>query len=318
MEFITENGEEYILVSTQTHLDEIGDRIVKQQPFAHQFKFSDGELFLKLLESVQVNYEDFTKKYLHYDAVRKLHISQSEFGHIWISNMGLVPNKKSAKNRAVNACLNQHTVISLLLEKAIEVVKDDKVYDIDSYSFGFLSKLSPAIYHNLVFYIEVFCKAYLSLTGIKPRPRPTHKLSSIYQETVDVMNSYHHDDSLFQVLVLEPLCKFVEHLNKIPGDFKEQFIKYDDNLQDDTVVIFDLAALREIKNLLELSNDFINEYLYDGVDTHYLKSNLYQRMLEKVETEEKKKMIKDLYPHLDKGNNSIAVGAERNMDAIII
>lgn len=309
MEFITEDGEKYILVSKQIHLEEIVNRINEREPFAHQFKFSEGELFFELLESIHINYKDFTTKYFYYDGSRKLHISQSEFGYVWISNMGLVPNKRAAKNRAVNSCLNQYTVISLLLDKAIEVIKDESVYDIDSYSFGYLSRLSPAIFHNLVFYIEVFCKAYLSLTGTPPRPKPTHKLSLIYKETVDVMTNNNHNDSLFQVLVLDPLYKFVDHIHKLPGDFKEQFIKYDDNPQDDTVILFDLVAFHEMKSLLELSSDFIDDYFYLGTDTHYLKTDLLQRMLEKADTEEKKKRINDLYPHLDKDKDNI-VGRE--------
>jgi hypothetical protein len=55
-----------------------------------------------------------------------------------------------------------------------------------------------------------------------------------------------------------------------------------------------------MKHLLELSVDFISEYFYDGAETHYLKSNLYQRMLDKADTKEKKKRIQDLYPHLAK------------------
>lgn len=52
MEFITENGKEYILVSKQAHVEEIVNRMVKQEPFAEQFKFSERDLFIALLESV--------------------------------------------------------------------------------------------------------------------------------------------------------------------------------------------------------------------------------------------------------------------------
>ena len=123
------------------------------------------------------------------------------------------------------------------------------------------------------------------------------------------MTNSNHDDSLFQILVLEPLYKFVDHINQIPGNFREHFIKYDDNPQDDTVILFDLVGLIEMKNLLELSADFIDDYFYMGTDTHYLKPNLYQRMLDKADTEEKKKRIQDLYPHLanKKSNNTIDV-----------
>lgn len=112
------------------------------------------------------------------------------------------------------------------------------------------------------------------------------------------MISNSHDDSLFQILVLEPLYKFVDHLGQIPGDFKEHFIKYDDNPQDDTVILFEVPRLTEMTYLLELTVDFISDYYYTGADTHYLRSNVYQRMLDKADTEEKKARIQALYPHL--------------------
>lgn len=298
MEFITEKGEEYILVSGNANLVELVNRIFEREEFACQFKFSEREFFVTLLDLLKIKYDDFTTKYYHYDASRKLHISESEFGYVWISTIGLVAKNKATKNRAVNSCLNQYTVVSLLFKKAIEVVEDEKVYDIDSYKSGLLSNLSPAIFHNLTFYIEVFCKAYLSLTGTNALHG--HKLSLIYQRTVEVMNSSDHNNSLFQILVLDPLYKFVDHLGKIPGDFKEQFIKYDDNPLDDTVILFELASLNEITTVLELSVDFISEYYYSGAGTHYLRSNVYQRMLDKADTEEKKKRIQDMYPNLVK------------------
>ena len=302
MEFITEKGEEYILVSNSSHLEELVTRISEKERFAYQFKFSERNFFIKLLESLKISYDDFTTKYYHYDASRQLHIGESEFGCVWISTVGLIAKNKSTTNRAVNSCLNQHTVISMLLKEAVEVVQDERVYDIQSYNFGLLSTLSPAIYHNLTFYVEVFCKAYLSLTGTQA-PH-SHKLSLIYQKTVEAMISNSHDDSLFQILVLDPLYNFVDHLGKIPGDFKEHFIKYDDNPQDDTVILFEVPRLTEMTYLLELTVDFISDYYYMGADTHYLRSNVYQRMLDKVDTEEKKERIQALYPHLAKNIKS--------------
>ncbi|RZK40321.1 MAG: hypothetical protein EOO90_15515 [Pedobacter sp.] len=300
MDSIIENGEKYMLVSSDADLNELVDRISKQQSFANLFKFSVRDFFITLLESLNISYDDFIIKYYHYDAGRKLHISESEFGYVWISTHGLIARKKATTNRAVNSCLSQYTVISMLFKKAIDVVKDDKVYDIQSYNFGLLSELSPAIFHNMTFYIEVFCKAYLSLSGINA-PRG-HKLQIIYKKTVDAMISNKHDDSLFQILVLEPLYKVVDHVGSIPGEFKEQFIKYDDNLLDDTVILFELAALAETLHLLELSADFITDYFYTGTETHYLRSNMYQRMLDKADSEEKRQRIQELYPHLKQKN----------------
>lgn len=301
MEFITDKDDEYALISKQSDLDELINRFNQQELFAFQFKFSERDYFISLLESLKINYEDFTKNYFYYDSARKLHISESEFGYVWISTYGLVAKNKATTNRAVNSCVNQYTVVALLLEKAIAVVQNEKVYDIDSYGFGYLSKLSPALFHNLIFYVEVFCKAYLSLNDVEA-PH-THKLSLIYKKTLETMISKNHNNSLFQALILDQLYKLVAHVDSIPGDFKEHFIKYDDNPLDDTTIIFQPKDIIEMMNVLELSNDFITDYFYIGTKTHYLKSGLYEKMLDKSETEEKKKKIKEMYSHL--ANNDI-------------
>lgn len=298
METIIEKGEEYILITNESHIKEILSKISEQKPFADRFKFANRELFIALLELLKINYNDFTKKYYYYDATRKIHVAESSLGYTWISTSGLVANRKMTNNRAVNSCLNQYLVIKLLIEKSIEVVDDERVYDVDSYSSELLSKLSPTVYHNLVFYIEVFCKAYLTLTDTQfPH---THSLSFLYQLTVETMVDKGHNDSLFQILVLDPLYKFVDHVRSIPGGFKEHFIKYDDNPADDSVILFERAGLLEMTIILELSIDFISDYFYEGGKTYYLKTDVYQRMLDKADTEEKKQKIREMYPHLGK------------------
>ena len=85
--------------------------------------------------------------------------------------------------------------------------------------------------------------------------------------------------------------------------FKEHFVKYDDNPLDDTVIIFDPVELTQMMSILELSIDFtVSDYYHIGTETHYLKTNLYQRMLNRADTEEKKERIKKLYPHLANNN----------------
>jgi hypothetical protein len=281
MKAITENGEKYMLVSKQSDLDELIKGIFGQRPFANQFKFSERDLFIRLLESLKINHEDFTQKYFYYDSPRRLHISESELGYVWISTYGLIARRKTTTNRTVNACLNQYFVVSLLFKKAIDTVQDERVYDIDSSSNGFLRELSPVIFHNLTFYIEVFCKAYLSLT-----------------HTEVPHTNKQHNNSLFQIMILDPLYKFVDHISSLPGDFKEHFIKYDDNPLDDTIIIFEREELAGMTSTLELSIDFITAYFYEGSKTYYLESNIYQRMLEKADTEDKKKKVRELYPHL--------------------
>jgi hypothetical protein len=296
MEFITEKDEEYVLISKHSDLVELISRFTQQELFAYQFKFSERDYFVSLLESLKINYEDFTKKYYYYDSIRKIHISESEFGYLWISTYGLVAKSKATTNRAVNSCINQYITASLLLEKAISVVQNEKVYDVDSYGFSYLSKLSPALFHNLTFYVEVFCKAYLSLAGVET-PH-THRLSWIYRKTAETMFRNNHNNSLLQAIILDPLYKLVAHVESIPGNFKEQFIKYDDNPLDDTTIIFQTEELYRMMNVLEVSNDFITDFFYLGTETHYVKSGLYQRMLDKADTEHKKEQIKKMYAHL--------------------
>lgn len=291
-----EDNEKYHHISKQTDLEDLIKTIDKGILIAKKFKFDRRDLFIKLLESLKVDYENFSNTYYYFDKSRNLHISESEFDYVWISTYGLIANDKPSNNRAINSCLTQYLVISLLFEEAIKITNDDRVYDIDSYSSARLNELSSAIFHNLTFYIEVFCKAYLSLTNTKS-PH-SHSLSFLYNKTVSTMVDNNHNDSLFQILVLDPLYKFVDHIRTIPGNFKEQFIKYDDNPLDDTVILFDQAGLIEMKIILELSIDFITSYLYEGTKTYYLESNVYQRMLDKADTEEKKKKIREMYPHL--------------------
>lgn len=107
----------------------------------------------------------------------------------------------------------------------------------------------------------------------------------------------------FQIIVLEPLYKFIQHIESIPGNFREHFIKYDDNSNDDTVIIFNKEEFIGVLSLLELSYDFITDYFYVGNETHYLETNIYQRMIDKADTEEKKLKIKKLYPHLCNNKN---------------
>ncbi|WP_338841239.1 hypothetical protein [Flavobacterium ginsenosidimutans] len=294
------NNEEYIIISEKSQLDEWVQKFAQGQMFAKQFKFSERNLFISLLESLEIDYEEFMKRFYFFDAKRNLHIAESEFGYFWISTFGLIAKSKATNNSAVNACLTQYTVLSLLMKKSIETMNSENIYDIDRYSFGYLSELTPALFQNILFYIEVFCKAYLSLNGIKT-PR-THKLSVIYQKAVETMKIRKHYNSLFQVRILEPLYKYVEHTSSIPGNFKEQFVKYDDNLEDDTVIIFQPEFFLINQGIFELSIDFITDFYHVGEKTHYLEANLYQRMLDMADTEEKKQKVRSEYRYLETNN----------------
>ncbi len=106
-----------------------------------------------------------------------------------------------------------------------------------------------------------------------------------------------HNDTLFQAQIIDPLTKIVNHVESIHGDFKEQFVKYDDNPDDSTVILFQPDSLNEIKQVIELSNDFIRDYFYTGNETHYLNAGLFQRILDKAKDEDEKRKVRLMYEH---------------------
>ena len=288
--------DKFIKISTNNDLDYLINRINKKQYFAHEFKFTNRDYFIKLLNSINVDYKEFSKKYFYYDRNRTLHISESEFGYIWISTYGLIAKNKTTENSVVNSCAIQYTVISLLLDQAIEISESENIYDIDSYNFGHLSELTPALFQNIIFYIEVFCKSYLSLNNVSSPF--THKLTLVFSKLVEIMFNKQQNDSLFQVRIVDEIFKIVGYVNTIPGNFKEQFVKYDDNPEDNTIIIFHTDQFLEIRNLFELCHDFIMDFYYSGASTRYLENGMFQKIINKAKNEEEKFKVKAMYNHL--------------------
>lgn len=174
------NEKEYIYINNQNDLKCLIEKIEKGPLFAKTFKFNNYEIFIELLNYFDIDYTEFKKRYFYFDEKLDLHISESEFGYFWISTFGLVAKGKSTNNKFVNSCNNQYTVVSLLFEKAKEICESDKVYNVDGYQFGYLNKLTPALFHNILFYIEVFGKAYLSISNVNV-PH-VHKLNILFEK----------------------------------------------------------------------------------------------------------------------------------------
>lgn len=296
MKIIKEKDEEYAIISSQEDLNELFEKFIQKELFAYKFKFESREYFLRLLSQLHINIEEFELNYYYFNPSQNIHISESEFGYVWISTYGLIAMNKPTNNSSVNSFKNQFTVISLLFDKAIKLSQSNKIYNIDSYNFGELSVLTPAIFSNVIFYIELFCKAYLNLTDNEP-PH-THKLKILHQKVIETMIKKNHSDTLFHFIILDPLYKIVEHVDKIPGNFREQFVKYDDNINDDTIIIFDPNELLKMKNVLDVSYDFITDFFYSGENSHYLKTGVYQKILDKAKNDEEREKVKMMYKHL--------------------
>lgn len=292
---MNEDNKKFIIISTEDDLYYLIDRIEKKQSFAHSFKFEDREHFHRLLEHLNIQDEHFRKKYFHFDKIRNLHISESEFGYVWISTYGLISKDKSTDNNLVNACFNQYTTLSLLIDKAIAVASCENVYDVDGYNFGYLSTLTPALFHNILFYIEVFGKAYLALSGANV-PH-THEISKVYSQVTNTMFDKKHNNSLFHALIVDEFEKIIAYVDSIPGNFKEHFVKYDDNSNDNTVIVFNLESIIGIRKTIDICNDFISSYYHDGENTLDLKYGLFDKIIGKAETKNEKNMVINQYSH---------------------
>lgn len=287
---------EHNLISIQDDLNYLISRIASKNPFAHTFKFTERELFVQFINSLGINYEDFVQSYFYYDEDRNLHISESERGYVWISTYGLVAREKMTENSMVNACEVQYYILSLLINKAIEVVGEKSVYDIDSYNFGQLTELTPALFQSMIFYIEVFCKAYINLNG--KVPKFDHKLANVYSDLKRIMYEKGHNNTHFQARIVDYLAKIILYVNSIPGDFKEQFVKYDHNKEDHTIISFSPANLKEMKYVFSLCEDFIMDFYYEKGKSHYLVSGLFESLIDMCKNKDQEDAIKRTYSHL--------------------
>lgn len=92
-----------------------------------------------------------------------------------------------------------------------------------------------------------------------------------------------HNDTIFQAHIIAEFKKVLKYIESIPGEFKEHFVKYDDNSEDDTVIHFNIDSLNEIQKTIDMSNDFIISYYYEH-DVMYLKSGLLERLTNKAKT----------------------------------
>ena len=290
--------EDAIAISNESDLQYLIDRYRNGPAFAKAFVFEDEGLYIEFFKKVDISLELFQSKYYYFDKEKNVHISESEFGFVWISTMGLVATSRVTKNNYVNAFLSQVPILIQLLDEVIEVCNDDTVYDIDSYSYGRVEQLTLSLFHNLIFFSETLLKAYISLQGEKV-PR-THKLQTLLKSVKDTMFIKKHDNTLFHAYIIPFIEGEVLHISSIPGGFREEYVKYDDNPYDTTLMVFRSDAFAQIRDFVVLSEDIITGIYYDPEERMYLEQGLFERLLEKCETNEARAAIEDVYSFLVK------------------
>lgn len=270
-------------------------RVNKGPVFAEKFQFEDDSLFERFLSEIGISIEEFNTKFYYFDSTRDLHISESTDGFVWISTMGLVASKEH-NNSYFDACTYQFHTIMLLLEKAISICDEESVYDINSNLYSDLNELTPTIFHNILFYFEVFGKAYLALSNVKPVK--THCLAEIYKVVNKTMYQLKHNNTLFHAQIIKDFERLANYISSLPGNFKEHFVKYDENPEDNTVIKFDRSALENVKATIEMSYDFINSYRYSKENALYLIPGLYEKFVERAASDEEKDAVREKFSYL--------------------
>lgn len=285
-----------IEITNDCELDALISRFTSGASLGAAFEFSDDNLFSRFLAAVNISIEEFQKKYYIFDKERNIHISQSENGCVWISNMGLIAAPRYAKNNFVKACSGQRIVLNHLLEDALTLCGDESTYDIDSYNNELIEPLSHALYSGFAFYVELFLKAYLSLGKVES-PH-THKLESLLLSVKQTMGKQGHNNTLFHALVIPKLEFTVNHIKNIPGQFNEAYIKYDENPTDQTVIVFDETLLKDMLDFITVSYDIIVDLFFES--DLYVTPGLFQRLLQRCTTEEARKRIAENYSFLNR------------------
>lgn len=263
--------------------------------FARKFKFETKDIKNRFLKEMGIDISNFEKNYYFYNKKIDLHISESEFNYLWISNIGVVGHTNCINN-FYSSLRSQNIVIDLLFKEALKLCNQESSYDIDSYSYGYLSELTPAIFHNVLFYFELFGKTYLSLSEVDfPN---THKLEKILNLLKQTMFKLNHNNTIFHARIVKAFEDIVKHIETIPGNFKEQYVKYFDNVDDSTTISFDEKLLTEIKSVIDMSYDFISHYYYNKEEPIYLKCGLFERLCNKTKNEVDLAKIKQTYSYL--------------------
>ena len=284
------------IIKDDSDLEYLLHRYLNGPSFAMAFVFDSDDLYTRFFDGIGVSVEEFQEKYYYFDQEKNVHISESEFGFLWISTMGLVATSRATKNKFVNAFLCQEPILLHLLDEAIEICNDERIYDIDSHPYQMVEERTMALFHNLIFFSEIMLKAYISLQG-ESVPH-THKLETLLKRTKEVMFKKGHNDTLFHGYIIPMIEGEVLHISSIPGKFKEEYVKYDDNEHDTTLMIFRSDYFVQIRDFVRMSEDIIMGLYYNPDERMYLEQGLYERLLEKCETEKAKKAIETVYKFL--------------------
>lgn len=287
---------ELIRINNEADLEYLIQRFQNGPVFAEAFVFATNDLYTYFLDAINADKDLYEEAGYYFDTEKNIHISRSEEDYVWISTMGLVAKERVTNNKFLNAFIGQKKVLLHLLDDAITLCRDERIYYVNSYLYGQVEELTPIIIHNIYFYFELLSKAYLSLNE-QSIPH-THRLSTLLDLVKTTMKDKDHGNTIFHAVVIPMIENTVNHILTIPGKFREENVKYDDNPEDTTLVLFDEKVLQELYDAVELSEDIILRMYYDFNPTMFFEKGLYQRLSQMCETDEDRKRLEEKYGFL--------------------
>lgn len=159
-------------------------------------------------------------------------------------------------------------------------------------SYEYLRSLAHALFYNLLLFYELIGKCYLSFCGVGfPN---THQLTEILALVKRTMFKNKHNDSLFHLYINYEFQTVVEHINTLPSGFKEQYVKYDDNQNDFTLIVFNPKLLNDMGKITEIGCEYVVSFWeYENGNTlsffnkEYSRRRLHKQLIQMIKERER-------------------------------
>lgn len=287
-----------IKIKNKQMLSELVDKINNNITIRDKYRFVPYDLKDELLKKLEIDPQEFNKKYYYFDSKRNLHISESEENYFLVSTSGIIMYNdkfRNEKEKIIFAFESQGQVLEIILEKIEDLIKKDDIYDIDSYNYNYLMKLTTGISNNLVLFLELLAKSYIKLNGEKfPK---NHKLVELLKIVKKIMFKNKHNDTKFHLEVYKIFKKILKEINADSDDFIEQYIKYNESIQLEFIVQnFDM-----LKVFIDISIDSIM-CLSNAIKDFYFEQGVYDKIIIESKTRDEEEKNKKDYQFLVDSN----------------
>ena len=225
-----------------------------------EYKFNEEEISI-LFEYLDYSLESFNKYGFIFEQMNL--ISYTGEDSIFISTRGLV-TKDFNKNQFLLAYKSQAKTFELILEEAIELLSKEDIYFVGSNNYEQLSSLSISLLHNYVFYLEIYLKAYLSLSKV-PFDY-THDLEALLQLVEETIQKLNQTNSMFHLKINSTINQMVSITQKFNKNGKlnsiQSSLKYGE-FNSDYLMKLDLDLFQDLYQSIQEDQSLIDYYHLD-------------------------------------------------------